>query len=195
MSTPTRLSLIDELKATENDDAWQQFSSMYGELILYWLQSKGVQLADAEDVRQEVLAVVLSEIQSFNHNGRQGAFRSWLRKLTSNRLHRLWEKKSIEDRRVSSVDLSAIAEQLADDNSRLSHIWHQEHDEFILQQLLRLIGKSFDSKTVDAFRRVAIDLRPASDVADELGMTLGAVRVAQHRVLKALKARAKEIVD
>ncbi len=195
MSHPTRLSLIESLQASSNDEAWELFAEIYDGVILGWLSRQGVQSNDAADIRQEVMATVLQEIANFEHSGRVGAFRSWLRRITAHRMHRLWEKKSTRQRRLSSVNLSEIADQMADDNSRMSMIWAQQHDAFVLSGLLKTVGPRFAPQSLEAFRRLAIEQESAESVAHDLGMTLGAVRVAQHRVLKALKASARELVD
>ena len=46
-----------------------------------------------------------------------------------------------------------------------------------------------------AFRRLVIDEEDAATVAAELEMTVGAARVAQHRVLKALKESGSGLLD
>src|SRR6056297_632595 len=143
MSHPTRLSLIESLQASSNDEAWELFAEIYDGVILGWLSRQGVQSNDAADIRQEVMATVLQEIANFEHSGRVGAFRSWLRRITAHRMHRLWEKKSTRQRRLSSVNLSEIADQMADDNSRMSMIWAQQHDAFVLSGLLKTVGPRF----------------------------------------------------
>ena len=47
----------------------------------------------------------------------------------------------------------------------------------------------FQPTTWEACRQYVVHGRKAEEVAADLEMTLGAVRVAQHRVLKALKIR------
>ncbi len=195
MDNLTRQSMIEALQRGGNAEAWQRFASIYRELILRWLRSQGCQLNDAEDVCQETLAAVLSEIKNFEHNGRPGAFRRWLRQIMSFRLRRMWQKKSDEQRRLSSLNLSAVADQMEDDQSPMSKLWDQEHDAFVLDRLLNDLSDQFSPNSIAAFRRIAIEQEPAEQVAADLKMTLGAVRVAQHRVLKALKSNARELVD
>jgi RNA polymerase sigma-70 factor (ECF subfamily) len=45
----------------------------------------------------------------------------------------------------------------------------------------------FEPRTWQAFWKTAVDGRPVKDVADELGMSPGAVRVAKSRVLHRLR--------
>ena len=195
MSFVTRLSLIDEVKASPDGEAWTTFSSIYRELVFRWLRQQDVQHADAEDVCQEVMAVVIREIGGFDHNGRRGAFRCWLRRVTANRMRQLWQRKSTHQRSESPVDLAAIAEGLIDDSSRLSVVWDRQHDDFVLTKLLRRLSGKFAPTSIECFVRIAVDQQPASEVAESLGMTVGAARVAQHRVLQTLKKDAEKLLD
>lgn len=190
MSQPTRLSLLEEIQANNSDDAWRDFCGIYESLIQGWLGRQGVQPADADDVRQETMSTVFKEIANFEHSGRTGAFRRWLRNIVSNRLRRLWEKKSVQRRKEGVFELSALADQLADDRSRLSAIWDHEHDIFVIDKILESLERQFSNQSIKVFRKVAIQGEPARQIADELGITLGALRVAQHRVLKAVKQAA-----
>ena len=70
MNTSTRTSLLAQLREPASDDAWVEFTSLYGSLIENWLRSQAVSQQDIEDIRQDVMVAVCSEIQKFDHNGR-----------------------------------------------------------------------------------------------------------------------------
>lgn len=195
MSNETRLSLLDEIQSGDSDEAWQRFCDIYEELIERWLRAQGLRDGDVDDVRQEVLVAIHSQISSFAHSGRVGAFRCWLRRVVSNRLHRQWDRKSRQERNRDDVNLSSIAEQLADDSSRLSEVWDQDHNVFVLKKLLNLVGKQFSDVHMKVFRRVSVGGENAESVADDLGISLGAVRVAQHRVMKELRRIAGAMIE
>lgn len=195
MNQNTRLSLLEEVQSDHSQEAWAQFSAIYGELISIWLSREGLQQADIDDLKQEVLSTLVREIDAFHHNGRVGAFRCWLRRIVSNRVNRLWQKKSREQKNVSPVNLEQMALQLEDDSSRLSLVWDQFHNEFVLHRLLRQIRPRFSETHMQAFEKISIEGKCVATVASELGMTTGAVRVAQHRILKALREIAGVMAD
>jgi hypothetical protein len=58
--------------------------AVYTPLLRAWLGSAGLQDADLGDVIQRILEVVVSKVPRFEHNGRPGAFRYWLRALRVN---------------------------------------------------------------------------------------------------------------
>lgn len=194
MSNLTRLTLLERVRDTTTGESWQEFAHVYEALVMSWLRSQQVQAHDIDDVRQEVLSAVYQEIGSFEHNGRPGAFRNWLRKITSNRLHRLWQKRGSGPPQAGP-DLSELADQLADPDSALAAAWDREHNRYVVEFLLDQIADRFSTQSMEVFERIALNEEPAQQVADELDMTLGAARVAQHRVLKALREMGQGWID
>ena len=148
-----------------------------------------MQPADAADIRQEVLSAVFHSINDFHHNGRTGAFRSWLRKITANRMRRVWRRTSHRHPEASVVNLSDLADELADDRSRLTAIWDRQHDLHVLRTLFHSLHDEFNQKHIEAVSRVALDDEPIETVAKDLGLSIGAIRVAQHRMLVSLRRR------
>ena len=63
-----------------------RLSNIYAPLIRRWVRPYVAQSADFDDVVQEVLTTLVSELSRFDHNGRTGAFRAWLRAITVNRI-------------------------------------------------------------------------------------------------------------
>jgi DNA-directed RNA polymerase specialized sigma24 family protein len=49
------------------------------------LHQQGLPRSDADDLAQEVMLVIVREMPHFEHSGRKGAFRNWLRMITVHR--------------------------------------------------------------------------------------------------------------
>jgi RNA polymerase sigma-70 factor, ECF subfamily len=76
----TRQSL--SLRAhTGEEDGWKDLTDLYRPLIIGWLNRQGVPAVDLEDLTQDVLLSVVKHLLAFEHPGRRGAFRSWLRAI------------------------------------------------------------------------------------------------------------------
>jgi hypothetical protein len=88
-----------------------------------------------------------------------------------------------------------MAAQLQDDASRQSVLWNAQHDKFVLDHLLKTVAERLTDRSVTVFRRIVIVEEDAAAVATDLKMTLGAARVAQHRVLKALKETGARLIE
>ena len=66
--------------------SWRRLNDIYNPLIRRWVRPYVDQQADVDDVAQDVLTALVRELPRFEHNGRPGAFRAWLRAITVNRL-------------------------------------------------------------------------------------------------------------
>jgi RNA polymerase sigma-70 factor (ECF subfamily) len=92
-------------------------------------------------------------------------------------------------------DAERILAPLADPNSDLARQWDQDHDRHVLRRLLAIVRPDFEPKTWQAFTRFALDGLPAADVAQELGISEGAVMQARFRILKRLREGAREFLS
>ena len=186
MSDLTSVTLLDRIKDPMDSGSWREFSDLYHRVVLRWLQSQGLALQDAEDITQEIMCVVCREIGRFDHNGRTGAFRSWLRRVTANRLREFWRDR--RRKAGAGPNLQVLAESLVDDGAAISKTFDREHDRYIIEQMLQSLQDRFHEKSVRAFREITLEQRPVGEVAAKLNMSEGAVRVAQCRVLQRLRA-------
>ena len=71
--------------------------------------------------------------------------------------------------------------QLEDPTSELSLQWDREHDQFVLNRLLELIGPEFEHGTWRAFQGIVLEQRKTADVADELNISENAVFLAKRK--------------
>jgi RNA polymerase sigma-70 factor (ECF subfamily) len=191
----TSASLLERLKDRLDSVAWQRLVDLYTPLIRSWLCRQGVSAEDAEDLTQEVLGIVVLEVGRFRHNGRAGAFRTWLRTITVNCLRASWRSRRLRFPATGSPDIVALLNKLEDPASDLSRRWDREHDEFVLHRLLELIEPDFRHATWRAFRRQVFDGASAETVAAEQGQTVNAVLIAKSRVLSHLRRTAEGLVD
>jgi RNA polymerase sigma-70 factor, ECF subfamily len=81
---PTSASLLERLHDRADADAWCRMVDLYSPLIRAWLGRYRLAEPDLDDISQTVLNAVVANVPQFRHNGRVGAFRSWLRTITVN---------------------------------------------------------------------------------------------------------------
>src|SRR6516162_139519 len=102
----TRKSLL--LRAqTGEENAWKDLTDLYRPLIIGWLRRQGVAGRDVDDLSQEILLSVVKYLPTFEHSGRPGAFRSWLRTIVCSRTIDYW--RAIEAGRQASGASDAAA--------------------------------------------------------------------------------------
>lgn len=185
----TPLSLLERLRSRPDDLAWRRLVDLYTPWVRSWLAQFGVAANDADDIVQEVLGTLVRELPEFEHSGRRGAFRTFVKNIASNRLHTFWRAR--RDGRDHAREL----EQLADPHSAIWNHWDREHDRFIVRRLMELIEPEFAQSTWRSFRRVVLDGDKPALVAEELGLSVNAVLIAKSRVLRRLREESVELVD
>ena len=169
--------------------------SLYRPLLTSWLRRYDVQASDSDDLMQEVLMAVAKDLPTFDHNGRTGAFRAWLRSIMVNRLRNFWRSRGRQAQAQGGSDVQLRLAQLDDPSSEMSQLWNQQHDLHVAQQLLQQVEPDFTAQTWAAFTRVAIDGQRADAVAVELGISTNAVFIAKSRVLTRLRREAAGLID
>ncbi|MDG1896732.1 MAG: sigma-70 family RNA polymerase sigma factor [Fuerstiella sp.] len=191
----TSFSLLDRLQSQQDENAWQQLNDIYAPLIHGWLSRQQLEQTDRDDVVQDVLLVVLRRLPQFEHNQRAGAFRTWLRTITVNCLRDHWKTRRLRPLVGGDTSFSDALNQLADDNSELSRMWDEEHDLMVTRKLLDSIRDNIEESTWRAFEGVALQERPAAEVARELQISIASVYQAKSRVLARLRQAAAGLLD
>ena len=187
MDTP--LSLIERVRDPKDSASWKRLVDLYTPLIRSWLR-RSVSEADADDLLQEILGAMLRAMPSFEHSGRPGAFRHWLRTTTGYHLAGYWKSRKA---RTQAPEFAW--DQLEQEESELSRALDREHDEFVARRLLVLMEPEFSASTWLAFKRQVLDGLKAAEVATELGTSVNAVLLAKSRVLARLRQEGKGLID
>lgn len=189
-SDPLRTSRT-MLSGARRDDAaaWWRLVSRYSATIVAWARHSGLQDADASDVLQEVLIAVHRGLGRYQHPLRIKAFRNWLWAITRRKII------DASRRRRCMSNAAAATLEVAEDQPLYVRTESSESPKRELEFLGRLgdveaMRAKFHPHVWDAFWRTTVDEQPAADVAAELGMTPGNVRVARHRVLARLRESA-----
>jgi RNA polymerase sigma-70 factor (ECF subfamily) len=191
----TPLSLLDRLQRRPEDESWKRFVDLYAPLLRAWLRRCHVTDADADDLTQEVLAVVVRELPRFRIGRRPGSFRRWLRTVTVHRLRDFWRSRRYRPLAPGGDDFQELLEQLEAPDSGLGRLWDLEHQRHVARRLLDAIRADFTPTTWQAFRRVVTDgVRPA-DAAAELGLSVNAVLLAKSHVLRRLREEGRGLLD
>jgi RNA polymerase sigma-70 factor (ECF subfamily) len=190
----TRLSLLFRAQAGE-ENAWKDLTDLYRPLIIGWLNSQGVPASDLEDLSQDVLLSVVKNLPTFQHSGRRGAFRSWLRTIICSRTADYWRAVDAGTKASGGSGATAALQQIADPDSDLNRQWDEEHDRYVLNCLLDLVEEEFEPATLQAFRRLALDGASGAETAEELGLSVAAVYVAKSRVLQRIRQEAEGLID
>lgn len=193
-SPTTRLSLLVRLRDAHDRLAWEQFVGLYAPLVYGFARKKGLQDADAADIAQDVLTSVAQQMRQWEFDPQRGTFRGWLFTIARNRL-RNWLASPARRINGSGGDdhheaLQAEADPMLDEAD-----WDAEYARRVFHWAAAQVREQVSEQTWRAFEFTAINARSGPEVAEELGMTAGAVYLARSRVMARLKALVQSVND
>lgn len=168
---------------------------IYSSLLTSWLRRFEVDVADADDLIQEVMLAVARELPKFEHSGQVGSFRSWIRTILVHRVRDYWRSRKYRPVSPGGSTWAERLEHLVDESSDVSREWNLEHDQHVMARLLEQIKPRFQARTWEAFHRQVIGGQRADVVSAELGLPLNSVYVARSRVLSVLRREAAGLID
>ncbi len=179
----TRATLLSRLRDTADLDAWREFEAAYGGLIVGYARRVGLQLTDAEDVRQLVLMSLARSMPGFQYRPQHGKFRNYLGKVVRSAISRQRTRHAGGESLLDKDIIEGLVEDAEGPDAR----WEQEWIEHHCRRALVALRQSIEPNTLAVFERLLAGRTPA-EVAAELGMTPEAVRQSKKRVKERLRA-------
>ena len=186
-------SLLLRLR-TQDGEAWQRLTVLFGPLVYSWCRREGLQPEDAADVQQEVFRAVARSIQQFQRARQGDTFRGWLWTITRNKLHDFWRQRQAQPAATGGTTAQRQMHEVAEAESVESACEAGLNGE-LLGRAIELIRVEFQERTWQAFWRVTVEEHNPADVAAQLGMSTGAVYIAKTRVLRRLREELGEVLD
>jgi RNA polymerase sigma factor (sigma-70 family) len=186
----TSATLLERLRDARDEDAWNRLVELYAPLIRGWAERLNVRGADADDLVQDVMAVVVRRFPEFVHPEKPGAFRGWLRAIAANCARAVWKSRKLTPAAPGGSDFGGYLARLEDPTDDFARAWEREHDLYVTRKLLDCIKADFEARTWDMFGRFVLDGLSAEEVAAEYDTTPNAVYIAKSRVLSRLRKEA-----
>jgi RNA polymerase sigma-70 factor (ECF subfamily) len=184
----TRASLLVKIRDHQNASAWQDFTDLYTPVIRKTALRMGLQIADVENVVQEVLLAVSQSIDQWLDNPQRGSFRGWLSRIAKNKTLDLLTRKATRPESGPSREWDAIPAAL----SSLSSYWDQEYRWELFVRAAKHVREAVSEATWQAFWLSTIENRPIADVARQLGVRQGVVYLSRCRVLDRIRKLVKQ---
>lgn len=183
----TPVSLLERLRENELG-AWEEFSVRYVRVLRRWCASWGIQANDVDDIVQETLLAILSQIRGFERRG-VGSFRAWMKTIS----WRCWcDVLARAERAKNHVLWASLRESPAAYESL-----EADFDKLVMQELLQssmaIVKRRVEPKTWKAFHLTAMELLPAGEVAKSLEMQVDAVYAARCRVQRWITQEYKRL--
>jgi RNA polymerase sigma-70 factor (ECF subfamily) len=193
----TRRSLVDCLADWGDQLRWQEFFDTYSKLIYSAARRSGLTDAEAQEVVQETVITVAKNIDKLKYDPAIGSFKGWLLQITRWRIADQFRKREPgHPKRPRSSDDRATAtiERVPDSRGiDLDEVWETEWKENLFQAAIARVKKQIEPKQFQIFDCYVRKEWPAQKVAERLGVNIGQVYLARHRVGGLLKKEVKAL--
>lgn len=189
---PTRRSLLGRLKNWGDNESWRDFFNTYWKLIYGAALKAGLTHAEAQDAVQETVLAVAKSIGQFQYDPAKCSFKSWLMQVTRNRIANQFEKRKRHppspETALDHTSETPLLERLPDPGgSGLEAIWDEEWAKNLMDAAIARVKRRVPMEQYQMFDFNVLKQWPARKVARTLGVSIGSVYVAKHRVSQLIK--------
>ena len=191
----TRRSLVERLADWGDQLRWQEFFDMYWKLIHSTARQSGLTDAEAQEVVQETIITVAKNVDKLKYDPAVGSFKGWLLQITRWRIADQFRKRepgNAKRPRAADDRLTATMERIPDSRIvDLDAVWEAEWKENLFAAALVRVKKRIEPKQFQIFDCYVRKEWTAQKVAERLGVNIGQVYLARHRVGALLKKEIK----
>jgi RNA polymerase sigma-70 factor (ECF subfamily) len=183
-------SLLHRLQQAGDQAAWERLVDLHSALLYLWACRAGLRGNEAADLVTQVFAAVLKKLPEHGGVLPTGGFRGLLRSLAHAARRDLLLRRP--------VPVGGPPSPAADPGrvpAGAETLWEAEYAGFVLARAVELAQPEFPAEDWKACWEVAVEGRPAADVARVLGMTPAAVYAAEARVLSRLRQELEGLLD
>ncbi len=185
----TSESLLVQLNAAQNSEAWSRFIQLYTPLLFYWAKKTGLQSQDAADLVQDVLTVVFQKLPQFQYD-RTRSFRGWLRTITLNRHRQIGRRKKLN---VIDASQSAIGNlpspQLAEST------WDLNYARQLVSTAMEIMEPDFAPQTWNALKKLMSTGRTAAEISRETDVSVWTLYAAKSRLMNRLRKELDGLLE
>lgn len=191
----TSVSLLVQLKDSENHSAWESFVKRYGPLIYGFGLRRGISQDEADDFAQDVLSQVSRSMEKFDYDPTVGTFRSWLFQVARNVLFNRQRTIGRRPGLTGGSTLMRAAEQnhASGEESRLREEWDLEYRRQLFARAAEEVKAEVAPELWEAFWRTAVLEEKGETVAADLGIATGTLYVRRSRILAKVREAAARI--
>lgn len=188
----TRHSLIVRLKDQGNDLAWTEFVCAYEPFLMRMVQKQGTPERHTADVTQQLLMTIAKSVAGWTPDGKGASFRRWLGCVARNVVIKFMtrERRHITGRGGS--DFLDLLEDVSDASIDSENAKKYERE--LILWAAESVRTEFRENSWRAFWETQVEGRSVADVADDLGVSAGAIYMSRSRVFARIRNRIEEVL-
>src|SRR5262252_1637377 len=197
---PTRVSLLERLKAWQDQASWQQFFDTYWPLIYSVARGAGLTDAEAQDVVQETMVAAAKHLPTFQYDPAIGSFKGWLLTLTRWRIVDQLRKRSplsvhrsFSNEAATNGTTDTVARVVDPSCPSLDEMWEREWQANLLDAALDNVKRRLEPQKYQIFDCYVNKEWEAEKVAGTFGVSVGYVYVAKNRITELIKDEVRRL--
>jgi RNA polymerase sigma factor (sigma-70 family) len=200
---PTPVSLLGRLQDRVSIDVWNaswfEFTKLYGGVIHSYAYRRGLQPADADEVRSLVLVKIQRGLTTFKYNPHRGRFLGWVMTITHNEfctyLRKLmrWRDLIADVHSADDVGDPIDGYEAPDIQPEIYSPDRELLNNILEEALTRVRQKCRKDWVFRAFELHFLKGVPIPEIVKILGITSDSASVYTHRMLKAVKEAGSEM--
>jgi len=183
--TTTRKTLLQRVRDPADRDAWEQFFELYSPLLEGYARACGLARADAQEVRDQCLEVLVRRLPGFEYERSKGSFQVWLQKIARGKV--VDHLRSARVAREETAELATLGDAGLEPDQHWERQWRSEHLRYALRDALR--GETSDAER--AFELLLLDELGVPEVCARTGLNANQVYKAKARILR----RVREVLE
>lgn len=177
----TRASLLLRIRDPQDGLAWSEFVRLYAPLLHAYAMKSRLQDADASDLAQNTLRLVLRAAPEFVYDAERGSFRGWLFTVARNEIRKFVTRKERFAQGTGDSNVQAMLQEHPAAESDEDE-WNREYRRNLFQWAAARVEAEFRPASWQAFWRTAVLGEEIDVVARDLALSTGAVYIARSRV-------------
>jgi RNA polymerase sigma-70 factor, ECF subfamily len=190
----TSRSLLNNAREAD-PEAWERLVRLYSPLVASWCRRWRVAEQDLLDVLQDVFSAVAANLRRFRNDRPTDTFRGWLLTIARNKVRDHFRRAAQQTDAAGGTDAFVRMQQILDPrvDDPLPEPADDVEFDHVLFRALESIRGEFHERTWRAFWGVVVENRATADVAADLQMSAGSVRVSKSRVLLRLRRELGDV--
>ena len=186
-SSGTHPSVVEGAKLGE-PNAWARIVGIYTPMVEAWCQRLGCDVHTSQDIAQETFLAASQAMDRFRADGTTGVFRRWLWQIARNKLIDYRRRNpSIADAQGGSTAAMSLQQIPEVGDSSVIDPSSPDMLRDLVLKAMKSVRVEFRECSWKAFWRTAVDGLPTDMVANELGMSVAAIRQARSRIMRRLR--------
>ena len=190
---PTRGSLLVRLQDWQDNASWRDFFETYWRLIYHFAVQRGLTHEEAQEVVQETMVAVAKHIGRFQYDPATCRFKTWLLGVTRSKIANQFARRarhpaSAAVQRPDDSSGTDPFERIPDEQAdQWERAWDEEWEKHLTEAAIQRVKRQVSIEQFQMFDLFVLKQWPARDVAKTLGVTVGHVYVAKHRISRLLR--------